>query len=136
MIEVVTAILKKNEKILILRRGNKVRTYKGRWAGVSGYLEKNEEPIERAIKEIEEETGLKRNEISFIRKIKPVHFLDEKENVEWKVHPFLFETTKDEIKIDWEHIDYKWINVEDIDKYDTVPKLKETVNLLMKSSNQ
>lgn len=136
MIEVVTAILKKDGKILILKRGNKVRTYKGRWAGISGYLEKNEEPIERAIKEIEEETGLKRDEISFVRKINPVHFFDEKENVEWKVHPFLFETIKDKIEIDWEHVDYRWIDVEEIDKYDTVPKLKETVNLLMKSSGQ
>ncbi|HEC77210.1 MAG TPA: NUDIX domain-containing protein [Thermoplasmatales archaeon] len=136
MIEVVTAILKKDKKILILKRGNKVRTYKGKWAGISGYIEENEEPLERVIKEIEEETGLKRSEIFFVKKIKPVQFFDENENIQWKVHPFLFEVKKDEIKIDWEHIDYKWINVEEIDEYDTVPKLKETIHLLMKSSGQ
>jgi len=127
MIDVVTAVIKRNKKILILKRGEKVRTYKGKWACVSGYLEKNEDALGRAIKEIEEETGLKREEVKLIKKGKPIEFYDEKEKIKWRVHPFLFKANKDEIKIDWEHTTYKWIEPQEIKNYETVPKLKEVI---------
>ena len=132
MIGVVTAILKRNNKILLLKRSQKVRTYKGKWAGVSGYLEENEEPLERALKEIEEETGLKKEDVILIKKAEAIEFYDEKEKMRWKVHPFLFEAKKDEIKIDWEHETYKWIEIDEIEEYETVPKLKETIYSLIK----
>ena len=131
MIDVVTAVLKNGDKILILKRGDRVRTYKGKWACVYGYLEKNEEALERAYEEIKEETGLKREDVKLIKAGKPIEFYDEKENMNWRVHPFLFEAKRSNIKIDWEHTEYKWIHPEEIVKYETVPKLKEVIfNLL------
>lgn len=131
MIDVVTAVLKNGDKILILKRGNKVRTYKGRWACVSGYLEENEEALERAYIEIEEETGLKRDDVKLIKAGEPIEFYDEKEKMSWRVHPFLFEAKRRDVKIDWEHTEYKWIYPEEIVKYETVPKLKDVIfNLL------
>lgn len=131
MTDVVTAVLTKNKKILILKRGNRVRTYRGKWACISGYLEENEEPLQRAIKEIEEETGLKSDEIKLIKKADPIEFYDEKEKVKWRIHSFLFETKREKIKIDWEHTEYKWISKDEISLYETVPKLKEVIiNLL------
>jgi len=127
MTDVVTSILMRNGKILLLKRGQEVATYRGKWAGVSGYLEENETPLERAIKEIEEETGLKKEEINLIRKGKPVEFVDEETGRAWRVHPFLFEAGRYEIKIDWEHEEYRWIEMEEMDEYDTVPKLKEVL---------
>jgi len=131
MIDVVTAVLKNGDKILILKRGDKVRTYKGKWACVSGYLEENEEALERAYIEIEEETGLKRDDVKLIKAGEPIEFYDEKEKMSWRVHPFLFEAKRRDVKIDWEHTEYKWIYPEEIVKYETVPKLKEVIfNLL------
>ncbi|RLF51112.1 MAG: NUDIX hydrolase [Thermoplasmata archaeon] len=131
MIDVVTAVLKNGDKILILKRGDKVRTYKGRWACVSGYLEENEGALERAYIEIEEETGLKRDDVKLIKAGEPIEFYDEKEKMSWRVHPFLFEAKRGDVKIDWEHTEYKWIYPEEIVKYETVPKLKEVIfNLL------
>lgn len=131
MTDVVTAVLIKNKKILILKRGNRVRTYKGKWACVSGYLEENEKPLQRAIKEIEEETGLKSNEITLIKKAEPIEFYDEKEKVKWRIHPFLFETKREKINIDWEHTEYRWISKDEISLYETVPKLKEVILKLL-----
>ncbi|MCD6331545.1 MAG: NUDIX pyrophosphatase [Thermoplasmata archaeon] len=131
MIDVVTAVLKNGDKILILKRGDKVRTYKGKWACVSGYLEENEEALERAYIEIEEETGLKRDDVKLIKAGEPIEFYDEKEKMSWRVHPFLFEAKRGDVKIDWEHTEYKWIYPEEIVKYETVPKLKDVIfNLL------
>ena len=55
---VVTAFLTRGNQVLLLRRTDRVSTYKGRWAGVSGSVEAGSTPIEQAIQEIEEETGL------------------------------------------------------------------------------
>ena len=52
---IVTSFIKDNDKFLILKRSNKVKTMKGLWAGISGIIENNEEPLNRAKIEIFEE---------------------------------------------------------------------------------
>ena len=42
---IITAFIKNNNKILILKRSDKVRSMKGLWSGVSGIIENNEIPI-------------------------------------------------------------------------------------------
>ena len=67
---IVTSFLKHNDKILILKRSNKVKTMKGLWAGVSGIIENNEPPIERAKIEIFEELGIGQQYIRLIKSAK------------------------------------------------------------------
>ncbi len=128
---VVTCFLESKTEILILRRSEKVGTYQGRWAGVSGYVEKS--PDEQALTEIEEETGLDKNDIELIRKGMPLEVVDEKLRRKWIVHPYLFHIKdRDKIRIDWEHKETKWIDGKDIDKYDTVPMLSQTLERVCK----
>jgi 8-oxo-dGTP diphosphatase len=116
--------LKYNNRILILRRSQKVGTYQGKWAAVSGYVEKT--PDEQSLIEIREETGLEDADISLINKGNPLEVADEKLQVRWIVHPYLFKVVKPEkIRIDWEHQEYKWISPSEINNYETVPQLKE-----------
>ena len=131
--EVVTNFLRYQDKILILRRSDKVGTYKGVWAGVSGYLEKNDiKPIERAIIEIIEETGLSRKHINLVKEGKTLEIVDEDKNILWIVHPFLWDIFINKIKIDWEHKELKWIKTkEELDHIETVPNLKETLETVL-----
>ena len=124
-----------NENILILKRSDKVRTYRGYWGGIAGYVEEGEEPLDTAFKEIREETGLKDDNVELVKTVDPIEFTDfyEEEKYEWKVYPFLFRIRKEgKIKIDWEHISYKWIKPSDIDKFQSVPRLREIVFKLFK----
>ena len=57
---IVTSFIKNNNKILILKRSEKVRTMKGLWSGVSGIIENNEKPRDRAVIEIFEEVGIEK----------------------------------------------------------------------------
>jgi len=124
--EVVTCFLESNDRILLLRRSDKVRTYQGQWAGVSGYIERSAD--EQALIEIKEETGLDKQDIRLISKGKPLEILDNKLKTKWIVHPYLFHIKNSEkIQIDWEHRESNWIKPAEIDNYQTVPQLKEAL---------
>jgi len=138
MTEVVTCFLTYKKKILLLKRSNDVKTYKGYWAGISGYVEKNEEPLETAVKEIVEETGLKTTDFKLVKRGKPIKFKDNhvEKLFHWTIHPFLFSTEINKIQIDWEHTDYKWVFPEEITNFQTVPKLKEAFESTRKNGYQ
>ena len=135
MPRVVTCLLINDEgKLLILKRSDKVKTYKGLWGGVAGYVEEGEEPYETALKEIREEVGIEEDEINLIKRLNPIEFTDfhEGEKYDWIIHPFLFKTEKkDKLQIDWEHSKYQWILPPEIVRYDTVPHLKEIVSKII-----
>ncbi len=123
---VVTCFLQSGGEILILRRSEKVGSYRGRWAGVSGYIENT--PDEQALVEISEETGLSGKEIELVKKGEPLAVEDKEMGVKWVVHPYLFLIKdREKIKIDWEHKELKWIKPSEIDDYQNVPMLKEAL---------
>ena len=130
--QVVTCFLQYEGKILILRRSEQVSSYQGKWAGVSGYIEKTAD--EQALMEIEEETGLGGEDLKLIRKGKPLLIKDDKLGIKWVVHPYLFQIEdRSKVKIDWEHKEIRWIDPKNIDDYETVPRLKETLARVYKS---
>ena len=121
---IITAFIKNNNKILILKRSDKVRSMKGLWSGVSGIIENNEIPINRAKIEIFEEVGIKKSKINLVKSIEKIKITSPQyENHEWEVFPFLFETKETEIKLNWENSEHKWINVNELKNYETVPSL-------------
>lgn len=131
--KIVTSFIKDKERILLLKRSEKVKTMKGLWAGVSGIIEKNEEPLSRAKIEIFEELGISEDKIKLIKKAQEMRVVSPQyENHEWEIFPFLFEVDKiPEIKLNWENSEYVWINKEDISNYKTVPSLEKVLfNLL------
>ena len=128
----VTCFLESDGEILLLRRSGQVGSYQGRWAGVSGYIETTAD--EQTLTEIEEETSLAGEDLKLIRKGRPLVVKDDKLGVKWVVHPYLFHIKdRDKIKIDWEHKEVRWIQPTDIDNFETVPKLKETLARVYKS---
>jgi 8-oxo-dGTP pyrophosphatase MutT (NUDIX family) len=129
---IVTSFIKNSNKILILKRSNKVRSMKGLWAGVSGIIENNEKPLDRAKIEIFEEIGIKENKIKLIKNVEKVIISSPQyENHEWEVFSFLFETKDVKIKLNWENSEFKWIEINEIKNYETVPNLDKILfNLL------
>jgi len=130
---IVTSFIKNNDKILILKRSNKVKSMKCLWAGISGIIEKNDTtPLERAKIEIFEETGIDEREIELLKaneliKIEATQY----KNHEWNIFPFLFSTKNSEIKLNWENSEFKWIEPNDIKNYETVPELEKILFSLL-----
>jgi 8-oxo-dGTP diphosphatase len=124
---VVTCFLEHNGKIMILRRSDSVGTYRGKWAGVSGYIEEGSTPYRQAWTEIREEAGLDKQAVERVREGEPVEVVDLELGRKWIVHPFRFKALKpDKITTDWEHTEAKWIGPEEIARHETVPNLYET----------
>ncbi len=130
--KIVTSFIKDNEKLLILKRSDKVKSMKGLWAGISGIIEKNEEPLKRARIEIFEEVGITEDMITLVRSAEEMRVNSPQyKNHEWEIFPFLFEAKNPIIKLNWENSEFKWINVEELENYDTVPSLQKVLfNLL------
>jgi 8-oxo-dGTP pyrophosphatase MutT (NUDIX family) len=72
---VVTVFIEYHGKILLLRRSQKVKSMKGKWAAVSGYIEKQQEPLRQAFKEAYEETGLTHKNIKVMLRGLYIHFI-------------------------------------------------------------
>ena len=130
--KIVTSFIKDNEELLLLKRSDKVKSMKGLWAGVSGIIEKNEEPLKRAKIEIFEEVGITEDKITLVKSAEKMRINSPQyENHEWEIFPFLFEAKNPTIKLNWENSEFKWINVEELENYETVPSLQKVLfNLL------
>lgn len=130
--KIVTSFIKDEQKILILKRSDKVKTMKGLWAGISGIIEKNETPLARAKIEIFEETCITEDKIKLIKSTEKLRINSPQyENHEWEIFPFLFEAKNPEIKLNWENSEYVWITVDELKNYNSVPSLEKVLlNLL------
>jgi len=127
--KVVTSFLSHNNRILLLRRSEKVGTHRGQWSGVSGYLEnEHEQPLTRAVTEIREELGLSAEQIRLVRIGEILRAFDEGTDTVWIINPFLFESTTMTVELDWENVEYRWVYPADLGSYDTVPRLRETLD--------
>ena len=130
--KIVTSFITDNDKFLILKRSQKVKTMKGLWAGISGIIENNEEPFERAKIEIFEELGIPENRISLLKSVDQIQVESPQyKNHEWEIFPFLFEAKEPKIKLNWENSEYQWINADEISNYETVPNLEKVLLILL-----
>jgi predicted aconitase with swiveling domain/8-oxo-dGTP pyrophosphatase MutT (NUDIX family) len=122
-VPVVSVILRNRGRILIVRRSDSVGTFRGDWSAISGYLEGREPPRSRAVHEVREETGLRR--IVFRAAAPPI--FARADATLFVVHPFLFEAPSRKVRLDWENVEHRWIRPEELDGFETVPRLRHVV---------
>ena len=130
---IITSFIKNGDKILILKRSEKVKSMKCLWAGVSGIIEKNDtSPLDRAKIEIFEETGINEEEIELLKTIEQIKIESvQYPNHMWNIFPFLFKANNPEIKLNWENSDFDWIKPNEIKNYKTVPELEKILFSLL-----
>ena len=130
---IVTSFVKDDDKILILKRSNKVKSMKHLWSGVSGIIEKDDAaPLDRAKTEIFEETGINENEIELLKSSEQIKIESAQyRNHEWNIFPFLFKAKNPKIKLNWENSDFDWIEPNQIKNYETVPELEKILFSLL-----
>ena len=115
---VVTAFLEREGRILVVRRSEKVGSFRGKWSGVSGFLE-GPDPEAHARREVEEETGI--TNVQFLA-AGPVVW-GRGDNTVYAIHPFRFSAPRGDVRLDWENVEYRWIGPEEMGGLDAVPNL-------------
>ena len=129
--KIVTTFLTNSDKILLLKRSQKVKSMKNLWAGISGIIEGDEEPVKRAKIEVYEEVGIEESNIKLIKEGDVILIESPQyENHQWEVYPFLFSCDNREVKLNWENSDSKWISVNELNDFTTVPGLDKVLTRL------
>lgn len=112
---------------LILKRSKKVKSFKHKWGGVSGYFEKNEDLLSRALIEIYEETKINKENLTLMKILKQMTIEIEKER-SIIIQPFYFYSKSKNISMNWEHSEHRWITKNQINNYETVPNLTQLLH--------
>jgi len=112
-------VLLNDNKVLILKRGSTAPWMPNKWSLVGGGIEEGENPKEAIIRECLEEIGLKPNNVSFDHKIMTVDA--------GEIYYFYGELESQNIKLDYENSNYKFITKDEINSYDFVPYIKEFI---------
>lgn len=108
---VINCVVKYRDKILIVKRNQKMKFYPNLWNGISGFLDDGKTIEQKAREEIKEELGLEEKNILKIKQGKTFEIDEPRYSKTWIVHPILAEVDTDEIRLDWEARDYKWLKV-------------------------
>jgi len=124
---VISVFVRFDGKILLLKRSDKVSTYKGKWNAVGGYLDEIKPIRKKILGEVKEELGIGEDNIMSIRLGRSYEFNDKEIGKTWIVHPVLVELKeRQDIKLDWEHTECRWIEADEIKNFDTVPQTERS----------
>ena len=122
---VVACFLRHGGKICLLKRSQTVGSSPGRWHCVTGFLEPGVQPLEQAMTEILEETGLDARTVELIGAPEPIRMERLSQGWVWIVYPFLFEAASPSLRLDWEHDEYRWIEPDELESSDCVPWIRD-----------
>ena len=120
---VLICFVKYKDKFLLLKRSDKVLAYKNLWSVLAGFIDDEKTIEDKIIEEITEELGLKKEDVKKITRGDIYTFKDEKIDRDWIRNLYVVEISTDNIKLDWEHVDYKWISSEEINNFEITPGL-------------
>lgn len=118
------AIIKKNRKILILKRSCDEDCFKEEWDIPGGGIKFGEDPEESLKREIMEEAGI---EADVVRPLRIWTFFKNNKETQVVGITLLCKYKSGKVKLSKEHTDFKWIKPEEIEKYNIHQGIKKDV---------
>lgn len=129
-VPVVNCVVKFKDRFLVVRRSKEMNFYPGYWNGISGFLDDHRSLSEKVKDELREELGISARKI---KKIKLGGIFDQEEpkyKKTWIVHPVLVEISTDQIRLDWEAEDYRWVTLTESKKLKLLPGFNRVLEKL------
>lgn len=121
----VKGIIRKDGKILVVKRADGDDHRSGAWETVGGGIDENETPQEALHREIMEEAGIK------VEIKEPFNvFSFKKDTGEFKIGiTFVCDWLSGEVALSEEHSAYEWIEPEEFEQLESVKSLHDEINL-------
>lgn len=109
---VINCVARWKNKILLVKRSEKLNFYPGYWNGISGFLDDHKSLEEKVHEELKEELGLNSTSILAIRSGQIFDQEEPQYGKTWIVHPVLVEVSTDQITTDWESDSHEWVTAQ------------------------
>lgn len=115
----------KDGKFLIVKRAENDTFFAGFWEIPGGKVEYGEEPDTGALRELEEEVGLK---VKLISPISVINYGELVRDIQYIQINYLCELADhQEVKLSGEHSDYKWVTFSELENYQMHPDMKKAI---------
>lgn len=131
---VMNCVLCYEGKILVVRRSFDMALYPGHWNGISGFLDDQKDLRGKVEEEIGEEIGMAPD---CIERIELGEIFDQESpdyGKTWVVHPVLVRVNTDDVTLNWEGAEHRWISFDEAESLALLPGfsgvLKRVRNLL------
>jgi 8-oxo-dGTP pyrophosphatase MutT (NUDIX family) len=129
---VVNCIVWHEGRVLLLQRSEQVGEGKKTWSGVDGYIDRPILLEDIILAELREELGILDKDVARIAVADSYESDDQKAGVKWVVFPVLVQLTRlPEIKLDWEHTQYRWIKPSQIHDFNILPGQDRVLSLAL-----
>lgn len=112
----VSAVIVINEKkeVLVLKRAPKAHSFPGYWNFPGGGVEPDETIEAAAVRELKEEAGIEVKESDLV-------YFEVASLPKLMVHYFMTNKFENEVEINWESTEYKWVTLDEIKKMRFIP---------------
>ncbi|GAB1421817.1 hypothetical protein MASR2M15_20080 [Anaerolineales bacterium] len=115
------------DDVLLMKRGAHKRIFPNQYNGLGGHIERFEDPLAGAIREIKEESGLDVTDIH----LSGIHSIDSGDTHGIVLFVFKAQTDDRNILPEGEEGTLHWVNIHEIDQLDVVEDLPSILNRLM-----
>jgi len=111
------------DKVLLMKRAPHRRVFPNKYNGLGGHIERDETPIQGAIREIKEESGLDVDNV----KLCGVHQVDTNQETGILLFTFTATTSNPDITVTTDEGTLEWIPIADVTQVDLVEDLTEII---------
>jgi 8-oxo-dGTP pyrophosphatase MutT (NUDIX family) len=116
--DVVAVVLTRYERVGLFKRSRHVRHDAGAWHCITGYVDPGRSPLQQAVEELWEETGLRVTDLHRLVAGPVLDLPDVSGGRPWVVNTFAAATTERRLTLNWEHDQYRWVRPARISRFD------------------
>jgi len=126
-------IVNPDKRVLAIRRSETAPSRPLWWDIPGGVLEHGEDTMEGVLRELEEEAGITRDKVGISILDIGSGFNDKDEY--WVTACYTAEVDSSEVKLSFEHSEYKWVTPSEFLEMKTSPRIKQFLNKLIESNS-